>query len=285
MRAAAALAVVLALAPVAPAQDAGAGGEAPLLELGLGVPGVLEEVVLPGPELAVRPLDRDAPLVLRIVAVRPHGTAHRYDLEVYGLEGGDYDLRQLLVPAEAGAAPVELPPLPVTITDALPPGQVEPFPLEAGALPEVGGYRLALVLGAGAWIAGLLAILLVGRRRRLDAAAAAATGPSLAERLRPLVDEAAAGRLDAEGQARLERLLVGAWRRRLGLAGAPPAEALARLREHPEAGALLRALEAWLHQPPGRAAPVDVEALLAPYRDPAFAPDADAAAEEATPAP
>ena len=41
--------------------------------------------------------------------------------------------------------------------------------------------------------------------------------------------------------------------------------ALARLRAYPEAGALLRGTDAWLHQPPGRAA-VDVAALLAPYR-------------------
>ena len=46
----------------------------------------------------------------------------------------------------------------------------------------------------------------------------------------------------------------------------PAAAALAALRAHPEAGALLRALEQWLHSPEG-AADADVEALLRPYRD------------------
>ena len=68
---------------------------------------------------------------------------------------------------------------------------------------------------------------------------------------------------------RLERLLLAFWRRRCDLAGLEPAAALARLRAHPEAGALLRGTDAWLHQPPGRAETVDVEALLAPYRAPA----------------
>jgi hypothetical protein len=42
-------------------------------------------------------------------------------------------------------------------------------------------------------------------------------------------------------------------------------DALTRLRQHREAGALLRALEDWLHRPPGTAN-VDVAAVLAPYR-------------------
>ena len=54
-------------------------------------------------------------------------------------------------------------------------------------------------------------------------------------------------------------------RLRLGLDGLEPVAALVRLRAHPEAGALLRGTDAWLHQPPGRVA-VDVAALLAPYR-------------------
>ena len=44
------------------------------------------------------------------------------------------------------------------------------------------------------------------------------------------------------------------------------ADAVVRLKEHREAGALLRALEDWLHRPPGSAS-VDVAAVLAPYRD------------------
>ena len=43
-------------------------------------------------------------------------------------------------------------------------------------------------------------------------------------------------------------------------------EVMARLRQHPEAGVLLGALEDWLHRPPGRVK-VEVERVLAPYRN------------------
>ena len=62
-------------------------------------------------------------------------------------------------------------------------------------------------------------------------------------------------------------MLLGHWRERLGLDSQDLAEATARLRAHPEAGALLRALEDWLHRPPG-SVKVDIDAVLAPYGRP-----------------
>jgi hypothetical protein len=41
---------------------------------------------------------------------------------------------------------------------------------------------------------------------------------------------------------------------------------ISQLRQHAEAGALLRALEDWLHRRPGTVK-VDVESALAPYRN------------------
>jgi hypothetical protein len=89
----------------------------------------------------------------------------------------------------------------------------------------------------------------------------------MADRLRPLVEAAMAGRIGVAQKAELERLLIGYWRRRLGLERAEPSRVMAVLREHDEAGPLLRRLEDWLHRPPGEAAgPADVAALLEPYR-------------------
>ena len=89
---------------------------------------------------------------------------------------------------------------------------------------------------------------------------------SLAERLRPLVEGAVAGRLSRIELANLERALLAYWRKRLALESAEPAAAMDAMRKHPEAGPLLAQLEAWLHRP-GPPAAVDVPALLAPYRD------------------
>ncbi len=88
----------------------------------------------------------------------------------------------------------------------------------------------------------------------------------MADRLRPLVEQAARGQLSDDGKGQLERMLLGYWRHRLALHDLAMADAVARLKAHPQAGALLRALEDWLHRPPGSAS-VDVAAVLAPYKD------------------
>jgi hypothetical protein len=232
-------------------------------ETTVGMPARIDQLVLPGTELEVKPNeDRRSPMVLRIVSAYPHGTAFRYDLAYYGLDAGTFDLKDYLRRKDASSA-ADLPALKVTIRATLPPGQILPNPLETRSGPALGGYRLALWLGGGLWCAGLLAILFVGRRRK--AATAALSRPlTVAERLRPLVEQAMAGTLSAPARAELERTLLAFWRQRLGLADAKPAEAFALLREHAEAGPLVRQLEIWLHRP-GTGAAIDVSALLRPY--------------------
>ena len=254
------LAASLALAAI--------GADEPPPSSTVGMPTRVEGLVLPGPELEAIPReDRDDPIVLRIVDVYPHGTARRYDLEFYALEPGDYDLRDSLRRKD-GTSTAELPPIPVVVEPVLPPGQIEPNALIPRETPRPGGYRTLVVLGAVLWVLGFAAIVLAGHRRRRAAAAVVVPPRTLAERLRPLVEDAIAGRLDPPGRAELERLLLGVWRRRLGLEDMDPARAAAILREHPEAGPVVRRLEDWLHRPPGTAAePVDLPGLLAPYRD------------------
>ena len=93
-------------------------------------------------------------------------------------------------------------------------------------------------------------------------------GPDLAERLRPLVEQAANGTLDTDGRARLERMVFSHWRERLDLPeDGDVAELHHQLKVHSEAGPLLHGLEDWLHRPPGTAT-ADIPALLAPYRRP-----------------
>jgi hypothetical protein len=116
------------------------------------------------------------------------------------------------------------------------------------------------------WVAGLAVILCAGRRRRVEVEAQASRPATLADRLRPLVDAAVAGELTAGQHAELERLLIGYWRRRLKLEHTAPAQFMAVLRSHEEAGPLLRRLEDWLHRPAGTAGAVDVAALLKPYQ-------------------
>ena len=87
-----------------------------------------------------------------------------------------------------------------------------------------------------------------------------------AERIRPLVESAAAGTITLEDQTLLERLLMGCWREKLDLTEPRVAESILLLKQHPVAGELLRAMERWLHRPGGSSA-AEINPLLEPYRN------------------
>ncbi len=269
LAAAAAAAVALAAAS-APAQARDQR------EASVGMRAYVEQVVLPGTELETAPTSTEAPLVVRVLRTWPHGEHLRYDLEWVGFEPGTYDLTDYLVRRDGSSAD-DLPAVEVAVRSTLAADVFEPSEPDPEAADRVGGYtKLQIVVGV-LWLAGLLAILFVGRRRRPRPAPAPAP-PSLADRLRPLVEEVAAGRADDRRKAELERLLVAFWRARLDLGDAKASEALAVIRRHEEAGALLRRVEDWLHRP-RPPSDVDVAALLEPYRTvtaESFAPIADA---------
>jgi hypothetical protein len=232
----------------------------------VGMRGHISDVVIPGPELEVRPLDSQAPFVLRIVSVKPHGNAFRYEFEYYALEARTYDLARYLRSRD-GRAAAKLPSIEVEVKGLLAPGVIHPHSLEAGRTSWLAGYRLLLVVGAVVWVLGLFLILLWGRRRKLAKAEERSPEPTVAERLRPLVVQAMAGVLTTHERAELERTLLAFWRERLGLENEKASVALAKMRSHPEAGLLLNQLELWLHRP-GTAEQVELGRLLWPYQLP-----------------
>jgi hypothetical protein len=234
-------------------------------ETTVGLSAHIEGLVLPGSELEVKPLtDRRTPVVLRIVNVWPHGSAFRYDLEYYVLEPGKFDLKDYLRRKDKSSS-ADLPAIPVEARSVLPAGQIKPNDLQPSGVPRLGGYRLILIAAAVAWVLGLAAILLVGRRKNIEEHANLKPR-TLAEHLRPLVEGAMAGRLAPAELAELERSLLVYWERRLNLDDIKPAEAIAKLRGHPDAGPLLQRLEEWLHRP-GATDDTDVATLLKPYQE------------------
>ncbi len=240
------------------------GERVPQVTTPLGMSAQLRELVLPGTLLTVKPLkNRHDPVVLRILESYPHGTAHRYSLEFYALEPGLYDLREQLQRAD-GSGIDDLPAIWVEASAALPAGQIAPLPLTETRLPRVGGYRLLLTIAGILWGLGLFALLFWRKRKQTETTKVYEQPVSLADRLRPLVEQARTGSLPAEKRAELERMLIAYWCNQLQLKEESPGKLMQVLREHPEAGPLLRSLEDWLHRPdpPER---VDVEALLAPY--------------------
>lgn len=230
---------------------------------GVGMRARIEQVVLQGSELEPAPTSTKAPILLSVLRTWPHGDLLRYDIEWTGFEPGEYDLTKFLVRKD-GSSTGDLPPLAVRVTSVLAPDVREPGELDPEASQRLGGYSTLQIVVGVAWLAGLLAILFVGRRPR-PKPTAPLPPPTLADRLRPLVEEVASGRADVARKAELERLLVAFWRARLDLGAVKAADAIAAIRRHPDAGALLRQVEAWLHMPAPPAS-IDVGALLAPYR-------------------
>ena len=232
----------------------------------VGVPARLEQVVLPGPELKVRPAtDRRQAVVLRIERIYPHGSDFRYDLVYSSLEPGRFNLCDYLIRVD-GSAAEGLPPLPVEVAASLPPGQIEPNALEPGSAPRMGGYQNTLWLAGILWVFGLAAILHFGRRRRKIAIRAARRQLSLSERLQGMVERIMSGQFTESDKSQLEQLLLAYWRKRLNLENARPEEAMAAMRAHHEAAHLLEQLERWLYRPEG-VERRDVVELLRPYQN------------------
>ncbi|HEY4311858.1 MAG TPA: hypothetical protein VGN12_20590 [Pirellulales bacterium] len=235
-----------------------------LAESTVGLPVRAEQLVLPGTELEPVPWDDASPVVVRIEAVYPHGTALRYDLNYQGLEPGEYDLRKYLRRKD-GSTVDDLPPLEITIRGLLPSEHITPHDPGFSVVPWLGGYRVLLAVGTVVWLLVLIWVIFPPRRadQVIDAQE---TRVTLAERLRPLIGRAMRGELSSVELAQFERALVSYWRRRRSLEDCSPAEATRRLRSDAQAGPLLTQVEAWLHSPTG-AQNVDVAALLAPFQD------------------
>ncbi len=230
----------------------------------VGFPMRIEQLFLPGSELIGRPLeDRNSPLSVRILDSFAHGDGYRYDLEWTGYQLGRINLCQGLIRRD-GSPTDDLPKVWVEVNSQLPEGQVKPHEVPSSP-PEVTGLYTGLLIALGGlWFLGLLAILFGGRAKQ-HSLARRERRLTVADRLQPLLAQAAAGELGSEDRAALERVLIAFWRKKLRLEQASPDRLFPQLKQHAEAATLVNQLELWLHAPPGELTP-DWQNLLAPYR-------------------
>jgi hypothetical protein len=249
--------VLLLLAGFASAQEP---------ETTVGMSRRISDLVIPGTKLEVLPIeDRKIPVVMRILQARADGNSYRYELEFFALEPGTHDLKKYLKRSD-GTSMDSVPPIIVKVTPVLPPGQIQPNKLQIERSPWLGGYRLLMIVGGVVWVIGMVVIalsfFLPGTRKQVERVSDKPL--SLADKLRPLVEGAVAGKLTKPELSQLERNLLAFWRKRLKLENADPEDAILALRNHAEAGPLLQQLEDWLHNPNPKSN-VNVESLLKPY--------------------
>lgn len=223
-----------------------------------------------GPTLKAKGVtDRD-PIVLRIASISEVDGGLQYELRYIGNTPGDYDLRDFIERADGGTTEnVET--MPVTILGLLSDDHDGAIAeVSQPAIPMPGGYFELEVAAVVLWFIPFIALLVWWFiKRDKPQEVRVVRGPTLADQLRPLVQSAVKGDLPTEGRAHLERLLIQYWRGRLHLGSLPPADALRQMKDHDEAGALLRQLEQWLHARPNpdRQAETDnrIAELLRPY--------------------
>lgn len=244
--------------PVAPADHAGRG-----------LSGTVEVLVKGAHGIRVRAdQSPQAPIVVRLAGKQENSGGTSYTLEYIGTVAGRHDLRQALESDDG--MPLDIPPVWVEISSTLPPDHGTDLFLSS-QMPELRGswYRPTLIAAGVIWAACPVIYLglKLARRTRPASVPPPPSPPTLAEQLRPLVESAAAGTLSMPERANLELMLYQYWRGRLGLSERQ-AEAVSRLREHPEAGTLLRAIERWLHAARSNddGAQREVAGLLEPFR-------------------
>jgi hypothetical protein len=233
----------------------------------LGIEGV-SNMVLPRGDYQARPMDDRSELLLNVQSVEPADAGgFRYKIQYMGMEPGEYSLAEFLMRPD-GSRPEEIKDFRLHVRAELPEdhnGQLEQ--MSAAPFPFIGGYRIFLGFLGLLWVAGIVMFIRSYRKKKVvTVEAVVVLEPGFAERIRPLVESAAAGTITLEDQTLLERLLMGFWREKLELTEPRVAEAVLLLKQHPVAGELLRAMERWLHRPGGSSA-AEINPLLEPYRN------------------
>ncbi|MDA1016621.1 MAG: hypothetical protein O3A00_19460, partial [Planctomycetota bacterium] len=82
-------------------------------ESAVGMTQKIDQIVLPGSKVEVRPITQDTSIVVRIIEIFPHGSDTRYDIEYYGLDPGAYNLLDFLQRAD-GSSLENVPAVPIT---------------------------------------------------------------------------------------------------------------------------------------------------------------------------
>ena len=246
MRVAAALAFACAVAAIAPAQSTETRAVA---RAARGAVGSIEVRYSDAPLRAKALRDANAPVLVRVTALG----GDRYRIDYIGAVTGTYDLLPAIERAD-GRAPEGLDrgmgSLSVEIFSQLPPNAgTDVFGLSAPGFNFSAHYTTALWTLGALWTA-IPAFFLIRRAMRRTPHAAPVVPPrepTTAELLFAAVDAARTRELTADERGQLELRLLQILRR-----GAPDgdvAAAITALRADQRTGAVVRAVESWLHAP------------------------------------
>ena len=220
-----------------------------------------------GPPLMVKPFKWGVGVNLRIAQVSERDGLRVYDIRYLANRAGTFDLKDYLG-AEDGRPLEGLPSFRFTGDPKLSKDLESRIRETEPAAIEIGGYYTATLWALGAaWIGWLLLLIFYGRPKP-PVVVPPAPPPTLAEQLRTLLGRVEQGTLDAAGAARLEMLLLRAWREGLVSADAPMAQVLAAVAAGDRTRDGLRALQDWLHRRESAVTREEIAALIRPLAHP-----------------
>lgn len=203
-------------------------------------------VEIPGPQLRVAPFTPGDALAVRIASVQSVAGGFRYDLRYMAFGPGTHDIGPTLKRPD-GTSPESRSDLSVSVAALIPEKYSgELYTTPSSAIDLHSNHALYMSLAWGAWAVLLLPLIWLTRKKRRYTPRPPRE-PSIAERLRSLLEQAARQNLSIAEQADLEQLLLAFWSQRLKLSPDRLSEAIAELRRHPQAGGQWDRVERWLH--------------------------------------
>jgi hypothetical protein len=203
-------------------------------------------VEIAGPKLISAPFTPGDALSVRIAGVQPMKDGFRYDIRYMAFGPGEHDIGKSLRGPD-GKSPTPRPEFAVSVAALIPEKYSgELFATKPSHVDLHTNYGLLMTLAWGAWVAFLIPLIYYGRDWQ-QRTKAAPPEPSITERLRSLVQQATRANLSPQQQADLEQLLLAFWSQRLNLSAERLSDAIAQLRQHPQAGPQWNSVERWFH--------------------------------------
>lgn len=213
--------------------------------------GVEQAVIIrySGPRLQARPYRRGASVNLRIAGEAQKGRVWVYDIRYVISLPGEFDLTKYLTSTD-GHPLDDLPSFRVRgLTSLTKNIETRIQEIEKVGV-HIGHWYYASLVGAGVfWVAWLLGLIFIGRRKRRPPPPPAPRPRSIAEQIDRLLAALAGGELTVDEQACLEVLVLRLWRAQLGLGEQRMAVACRGIEASHECGQGYRQLQAWLHNP------------------------------------
>lgn len=232
------------------------------------------DVVLDRPDYRPAKTEPQSPLTLRIESVESQENGEfKYRLLYTGLEPGVFNLTDFLLNPLGGR--LKQPLAIVTVHSNIPTrAQFSIVHDQIRYQPKFFPYTILMVVAGLVWVGAGVRLFRPQKpvpqpvpppQAEQENTETEPQRETLASLLRPLVEKAADKSITSREKAQIEQILFLYWGKHLELDHLDSAEQMRRIRDHTQAGALLRTVDQWLYQPASVIPVEEINTSLAKY--------------------